>query len=484
MMINQDFLSTLVKRFEVTLDETWLRARLFSSVEPSITTVSDPAVLAHELQLNLERIFVPDDQSIRLASWIYAIARGFVVHRYRSLAEYIDVSMTPAAELESSSAYQYVTLNPEMVPIYAVHGLPGVGKSAFVRALLRAFPAPCEIEGEGNPPQRIQTLSACWIGVNTNFSLLNWVKETLIRLGAPVQKGKMNLGALSKLIFKAFYRSGVGALLVDELQFASGRQNANHALLQLLAMRNFGVPIFFFANSDFIDLIKDSRAQIAQRIPREIKLMAPMVRGDPLFQRMLDAQLGLYPYGHDVDVAQCASVIYDIVGGLPRASGRLIELAAPDALRHNRKLSMRDLVAAQHSSSFAPFRQQIALLRSPIFVDQSKYPELASNNELYDPSAAYREQLRNDQIAEAAALALYGSYTDEERERADAIAIEILRRSGKIGSNVAAIGESKNKRSSKKQLEERFRNSYIAQHMSSSVPQNPVTSKDDDSETK
>lgn len=484
MMIERSFLPTLVKRFENTVDETWFYARLFSDVEVVAKVSSDPAMLAHELQLNLDRIFVPDEQATRLASWIYATARGFVAHRYQSLSEYIDISMTPAAELESCRAYQYVTLNPEMVPIYAVHGLPGVGKSAFVRAVLRVFPPPCEIEGEGNPAQRLQTLSVCWIGVNTNFSLLNWVKETLCRFGSPGQKGKMNLGALSKLLFKAFYRNGVGAILVDELQFASGRASASHALSQLLAMRNFGVPIFFFANSDFIDLIRESRAQIAQRIPREIRLMAPMARGNPTFQTMLKAQLGLFPYGHDIDVERCATAIYDMAGGLPRASGRLIELAAPDALRHSRKLSMRDLIAAQNSSSFAPFRQQIALLRSPIPIDQSKYPELGSNNELFDPSAAYREQLLNDQISEAAALALYGSYTDEERERADAIAIEILRRSGKIGSNVAAIGESMNRRLSKKELEERFRKSYAAQHLASFIPKNPIANEEDDSGTK
>lgn len=484
MMIERDFLASLVNRFESITDDTWFHARLSSSVEPPITMTSDPAVLSHELELNLERIFVPHSQVIELAHWIYEIARGFVSHRYQSPSEYIDISMTPAAELDPRKAYQYVTLNPEMVPIYAIHGLPGVGKSAFARALLRVFPTPGEIKGEGNPPQRIQTLSACSIGVNTSFSLQNWIKETLFKLGSPGQKGKMNLGALSKLLFKAFYRSGVGAILVDELQFASGRVSADRALSQLLSMRSFGVPIFFFANSDFIDLIKNSRAQVAQRIPRKIRLMAPILRDDSLFHKILDAQLSLYPYGHDIDVARCASAIYDMVAGLPRASARLIELAAPEAIRFKRKLAMRDLIAAQNSSSFDSLRQQIALLRSLVPVDQSKYPELASNNELFDPGAAYREQLRNDKIHEAAALALYGSYTDEERERADATTIEILRRSRKISTNVKAIGESKNKRSSKKELEERFRNSYVASHLTSFTPKNPVSSQDDEPETK
>ena len=86
--------------------------------------------------------------------------------------------------------------------------------------------------------------------------------------------------------------------------------------------------------------------------------------------------------------------------------------------------------------------------------------------------------MQDEQISNAAAVALYSGYSEEERERADAAKIEILRNSGIVGENVAGLGEAKTKRAAKKTLEKKLTESFAAGHLCKFEPKNP-TSKDD-----
>lgn len=474
-----NFISAFSKRFECQPSDAWLRSRLACTINHESPRPDEPGILFRELQIDLETIYVPTVEGIRLARWIYDIAQGFVLHRYQSRTEYVDVCMTPAAELKHLSGLRHVTLDPELVPIYGIHGLPGAGKSALVRALSnRVLPQPSELNAEGNPAQRLKTLSVLHVPVNVNFSLLNWARGIKAWLTPGTTKTKKSLDELSPEIFKLLYRIGVGIILVDELQFASGRTSAMRAIGNLFALRNFGVPIVFFANSDFIEELEGAKAQVSGRI-KDIQILMPLLRDDSTYAEILEAQLRTVPFGYDVDIKCFAHQLYDMTAGLPRGSGRLIELGARNSIPDRRKITFEDLLSAHKSPGFESIRQNVAILRALAPIDKKKYPELASNSAMYDPVAAYREQMQNDAIEDAAALALYGAYSALERERAHATELEILRQAGKIADNISALGESKRKRTSKKDLDVQLRGSYISKHLANFSATNDTQTKED-----
>lgn len=474
--MNRGFLDAFVGRFKMDVKDDWLRANMQCLDVPSLSPDEDPAMLLRALQLNFKRIYIPSDESVRIGKWIFTLARGFIGYRYKSSQEYVDICMSKTDNSSRLNLPDASEFSADSVPIYAVDGLPGAGKSALFRALKRVFPVPQAFTAEGDPPQRIGTVSALWVSVSANFSVKSWIKDTFIELGIDLSdcKGLNSVESLTPLMFKTLYRMGVAAIIVDELQFASGRTSARRVLSQLLAMREFGVPIIFFANSDLLINIERAPAQVSQRIPHDRKTLLPLLRNDPAFSQLLCAQLNLAPYGHEVDLPRDAVNIYDMVAGSPRACAKLIELGCANAITERRKLTMLDLVEAKRSSGFDVMRKHISLLTATAPVDTKRYPELASNNDQFDAAAAYERQMYEQRIADAAALSLFGAMTEREREATRAAETKILRDAGKIPKNVAAVGESKIGRKPKPAADDILKNSYAAKRLAKFPPRNPT----------
>jgi hypothetical protein len=475
------FLGAFVERFKLNADEDWMRMQMQNVAIQSPDTDDDPAFLHTSLQKNLERIFVPSQESMRIAKWIYQIARGFVLYRYRSPQEYVDICMKPVSGINRYSCQNIQ--KADEVPIYAVDGLPGVGKSALFKALSKLFPPPMQIAGAGNPPQMVQTISAVWVSVSSTFSLKDWMMDALLELGTdPARiKGYKTIPLLSELLYKAMYRAGVGAILVDELQFASGVTSSQKALGHILSMRHLGVPIVFFANTDFLENIRKSPAQVSQRVPRTHETFMPLLRTSPVFKQILTAQLDLVPFGHSIDIARESINIYDMVAGSPRGTGRLIDIACATSIYERRKLTLQDLVEARRTSSFDSMRDHIALLSATAPVNPKRHPELSSNNRQFDAESAYLQQLANQRIEDAAATAWYSSLSSSEQEAVRAAETKILRDSGKIPDNISALGESRKLRKTRNP-DNTLQSSYAAQKMASFNPKNPIAKDPDASE--
>lgn len=476
MKVDQQLIKAFARRFCASANDEWFRTKLANAVSVHSPCSNDHAALHRQLQLNLTELFVPTSESIKITSWIYETARGFVAHRYQSRDEYIEVCMARPSDLLAASHFKFVSLNPEDVPVYAIHGVPGVGKTSLSKGQKRVFPPSVELVAQGAPSQRLETASAAWIQVNTNFSLLEWVKNALQLYAIDMEyKTGKQLSSLSIKLFKAFYRMGVSALFVDELQFASGRTSALRAISQLLAMRNFGVPIFFFANSDFIERVFQQPAQISQRIPADIKVLSPMLRGSTEFEQVLEAQLKLVPFGHQIDVQKHSNHFYDLTAGSPRGTYKLILIATSQSIPDRRPLTFDDIIKAQKAPAFDTFRAHVRILSSPLPVDAKKHPELASGNPTIDATRAYQERMRERGIEDAAALHLQGSLTADEREQANAVEIEILKREGKIPANVDAIGSSKKRRAAKQETEQHFKSTYAAEKLRDVEPKNDTS---------
>lgn len=476
MRANRGFLESFVKRFEVEIDDASISSRmLVTDIDPNPGD-NDPAVQFQTLQSNLEKIYVPYGESIRIGRWIYSLTRGFVSYRYQSPNDYVDICMSYANQSSLAKVPALRNFSVDAVPIYAIDGLPGSGKSALFGALQRLFPLPCVLTTEGNPPQRVGSVSALWVKVNANFSLKSWVHETLAELGVDISNNKRgrSIDALTPVMFKALYRAGVGAIIVDELQFASGITSARRVLGLLLALRGFGVPVFFFANTDLLLTIEQAPAQVAQRIPRAKQTLLPLLREDTSFKKILAAQLKLVPFGHSIDIDSKVKEIYDMAAGLPRATARLIELAATASIAGKRPLTMLDLAKAKRSPSFDSLRHHISILTAIAPVDSKTHPELSSHQRHADPASDYTQQMREHRIQDAAALLLYASYSEAEREACMAIETQILRDSGQIPNNVTALGEGKRRRSPKPHADDVLRNSYAAKNLARFPARNPT----------
>jgi hypothetical protein len=477
MKADKSFLDAFVSRFKLDVQDDWLAAHMQELRIEALDKDADPAMLLRALHVDFERIYYPTGESLRVAKWIYMIARGFVAHRYQSATEYVDVCMCRVDGTNHFRLPDACRFSPDSVPIYAIDGLPGAGKSALFRALQRAFPQPQVLSVEGNPPQRIGTVSALWVSASANFSVREWMRNTLADLGIDLSKykGLRTIEALMPLMFKTLFRTGVGVIVVDELQFASGLTSARRVLSQLLSMREFGVPIVFFANSDLLANIQRAPAQVSQRVPHDKQTLLPLLRGDPAFRQILALQLGLVPFGHDINLRAEAGNIYDMVAGSPRAIAKLIEIAAATSIPQRRKFTILDLVEAKRSCGFDAMRKHISLLTSTAPVDAERYPELASNNDQFDEARAYERQMNEQRIQDAAALNLYGALSERQREAAHAAEIEILRNAGKIPQNVAAVGESKKQRKRKSDSDKTLRNSYAARRVAAFPPKNPTS---------
>jgi hypothetical protein len=467
----QDF----IRRFQDNPSDEWFRSTIKYEQPERIPENSDPELLLRVLHENLETaIYVPTSEGIRIARWIYEKSRGFGAHRFQSLERYVDVSMARDCDIEKYC-------DPELVPIYLIDGLPGYGKSALTRALRRILPPPGESTAEGDPPQRIRTLSALWVKINKSFSMNTFVRDTLLSLDIEIPGKNTTFLPLARLLFKTLYRMGATCMVVDELQFASGRESSERALGHLLAMRNFGVPIFAFTNTDFIVHVMNAPGQVAQRIAFMKQTIRPITRGEPEFSALVEAQLKLVPFGHDIKVAKHALDLYDTVAGSPRGTARLIEVAVERIIRARRPLHIMDLLGARHSPSFEIFNNHTALLSTLNPVDIKKNPEFSSNNDQFDPGALIRQQLDERRMEDAAAVSLYASYNTAEREAAQAATVKIMRDAGKIPGNIAALGEAKRPQKSKKRLEEKIATSFATEHLSKSViPIKPATGKDAD----
>lgn len=456
-------LQDLLRRYQDNPSDEWFRSAMNCEDPQRLPQNSDPELLLRVLHENLETaIYVPTSEGIRIARWIYEKSRGFGAHRFQSIERYVDVSMARDCDIGNYC-------DPELVPIYLIDGLPGYGKSAITRALRRVLPPPGESTTEGDPPQRIPTFSTLWVKVNKNFSMNSFVRDTLLSLGVEPPAKNRTFTPLARLLFKTLYRMGATCMLVDELQFASGRESIERALGQLLAMRDFGLPIFAFTNTDFIIQVLNAPGQVAQRIAFMKQTIRPIARGESEFSAIVEAQLRLFPFGHDIDMTKHALDIYDIVAGSPRGTARLIEVAAERIIRAQRPLCIMDLLNARRSPSFEIFNNHVSLLSTLNPVDVKKYPEFSSNNDQFDPGALIRQQLDEHRMVDAASVALYASYSKAEREAAQAATVKIMREAGKIPDNIAALGEAKRPRKSKKRLEEEIATSYATEHLSRSV---------------
>lgn len=470
-----DFLAPFRNRFEPNASDEWFESRLRHTVTREYPPTADIGELIVRFSKFWEQQYEPTVESIRIARWIYGIARGVALARYSDPIAY-DARWSRPDNATNVFGIGGDEERDDDVPIYAIDGLPGSGKTALRRALPRLLPGPQLVSAEGDPPTQILLISAIYIEASKHPSLSRFMKNLLVQFGADEKKIKQlkTIDDMAAELKRLLYRHGVVLLIVDELQWITNKKGSKAATDWLMELRKLGVPIVFFANTDLLLNLEQAPTQVAHRIVRDRETLGPILRGDPKYLKILEMQFGGLPFGHTFDLPRSAVNLYDMWVGSPRASGRLLEVALALTAESRTPVTKEHLQEAYLSPRYTLVRIHLDLLKGTAAIDLKKRPELSSANTASRALKEYIDAINRQKLSQAAALTLLAEMTDKEREAMQATEISILRESGELPSNVYGIGEAPTPRTATTKALPAVSNSAFAKKLAAHAPKNPT----------
>lgn len=339
-------------------DERVLRRELTSTVD----TFSDLRDLptdaaAQVLKKELEKIYVPNAQSVALAQRILGTCLAHALVAYKDTATYIN-----------QSNLNRLDLDPEPTT-WVITGLAGAGKSALLWQLQRLFEdAPTYQPSPHCPPRRIRGLMFLRVtGRIVHDEVLKDMADYLGLLGAAASWSSADK---KNTVRRELYRQGCCAIVVDESQAIANGKTAGAAFVNFIGfLRTFGVPVIVVGNYSMCHGILAQPSQNRQRLMNRPSIVQPSLPDCPDYQDHLNAYVQAMGQTLAIELSKDTETVHWLTGGSARGFLELVvaayELSRLDqSPSQSRKISMSDLVKAYSSSSYSSFREEIELLRS------------------------------------------------------------------------------------------------------------------------
>ncbi|MCC2636916.1 MAG: transposase [Moraxellaceae bacterium] len=243
-----------------------------------------------------------------------------------------------------------------------VTGPAGVGKSAFLRALMTAMPSPQDIE-VGSGHGSFFTQAAWGVHVRPQQQSLDLLRQLLRSPGEADTKPSHEVA--KKLVLKKAIRQGIALIIVDELQFMAKGDNATSRISTTIQdFASINPPMIYAANFSMVHKLLRQAPQFTQRFlsnPVVIEADEPCSEDWILYleecRRVAGGCL-------EIDPDRDAWEIFNYTAGLKRLVIDLFHLAYLSARQSGRQsVRLPDLDAAYRSRSYAAYRRTVEITR-------------------------------------------------------------------------------------------------------------------------
>lgn len=388
-----------IARFEPLLDMETLKKRAAVKVPPLTGLTSMPAELgAKRLEDALKTTFYPTSQCLAVLRRLVGVAHAHCVTTYPDPKTFLGGVYAKHAPLPDFS-----------IPI-CLTGLAGTGKTEILNAFSRIQQADIEvvIDAQHSP----FPLRKSWsVTIQARSS-----PKDVLRILAQAE------GTPSELIEKCrkrAFRDGAPTLTADEFQFATGSEQANARLTQmLLSLGYIGIPFSYAANFSLVRRLQRRPEEERQRLLAHPVVLLPDPWSSDDWQKTLQAQRDVAPDILSFDPIADARSLHAYSAGRKRAMAKLIVLAFRARQPPDSKIDLEAFRRAYHSTEFAGDREEAEILASQAIQNRAD----SKRKDLWCPiplpanaAAAFLDSLvqaRGEQVAEAE---LKAALTAEER---------------------------------------------------------------------
>lgn len=335
--------SQWVGRFEALLDIETIRQRAAVTVSPISGLLAMPLELAHtRLEHALKTIFYPTTQCLSILKRLVGVAYAHCVDVYpnnRAFLSGIYASEPPLAEF---------------VPPICLTGLAGTGKTEIFKAFGRLCDSNESVMIDADHPP-FQIRGSQLVTVKARSS----PKDVLRCLA----QGE---GSPTELIIngrKLAYRDGLALLLTDEFQFATGSENANARVAQmLLSLGYLGLPFVYAANFSLINRLQRRPGEEQHRLLSNPIVLIPDCANSVDWRNTLAAQCSVAPDVFIFDPLMDAERLHAYCAGRKRAMAKLLLLAFRDQYHRGRVVDLEAIHRAYLSTGYAGYREETEIL--------------------------------------------------------------------------------------------------------------------------
>lgn len=297
----------------------------------------------------LKTIFLPNEQSIDIALRLLGAARAYSSKMFPDEKAYL--------------GHLYETPRPPQdFSAICLSGQSGVGKSALLRAIERAFPPPAMVEpGEGHGAMPLVSMWTASVDYHeTPLELLHPFAQGVGEEGIKLSRTQTITQAR-----KNAFRQGVPLIALDELQFLTTSSAANVRVaktIQQFAM--LSPPFIFSANFSLVNKLLRRPPESRQRILSNPIVLLPDGPQSMEWQDYLKECCRVSGGVINISPERDGLELYSYTAGLKR----LVILLFAEAYRTARKqgrhcLNKSDVVAAYASLNYASNREIVEVIR-------------------------------------------------------------------------------------------------------------------------
>lgn len=335
--------SQWVDHFEALLDVETIRQRAAVTVSPIAGLLSMPLELAHaRLEHALKTIFYPTTQCLSVLKRLVGVAHAHCVAVYPNNRAFL------------CGVYANAPPLAEFVPPICLTGLAGTGKTE----ILKAFGRLCDcndsvmVDADHSP---FQIRGYQLVTVKARSS-----PKDLLRCLAQGE------GSPSELIINGrniAYRDGLALLLTDEFQFATGSENANARVAQmLLSLGYLGIPFVYAANFSLISRLQRRPGEEQHRLLSNPIVLIPDCATSVDWRNTLAAQRSIAPDVFVFDPVMDAEPLHAYCAGRKRAMAKLLLLAFRDQYHNGGLVDVEAIHRAYLSTEYAGYREETEIL--------------------------------------------------------------------------------------------------------------------------
>jgi energy-coupling factor transporter ATP-binding protein EcfA2 len=386
-------------RFAELLDSESIRQRAVVRVPPLANLYDMPVELSCKLLSNaLEEIFYPTQQCVSVLSRLAGMAHAHCTTTYSGPKEFLGGVYASKAPL------------PDFHFPVCLTGLAGIGKSKLLKAFNRILGEDQSIIVDSQHPAF--PLQGAWsVSVHARSS----PKDVLRALTGFDDRA----GELVETCRKMAFRNGIPLLIVDEFQFATGSENANARVTQmLLSLGYVGIPYLFAANFSLLRRLQRRPEEEQQRLLSEPIILLPDLWSSEDWKKTLEAQMEVAPEVLRFDPVRDARSLHGFTAGRKRAMAKLILLAFREGHSRRQVVSLAALEQAFHSTQYARYREEVEIIAKQSILNRPDKSRL----DLWCPiplprntAAEFTEEAIASREAVVAELELKSALTSGER---------------------------------------------------------------------
>lgn len=335
--------SQWVGHFEALLDIETIRQRAAVTVTPIAGLLAMPLELAHaRLEHALKTIFYPTTQCLSVLKRLVGVAHAHCMAVYPDNRSFL------------CGVYANAPPLAEFVPPICLTGLAGTGKTEILKAFGRLHDCNDSVMVDSDHPP-FQIRGSQLVTVKARSS-----PKDVLRCFA---KGE---GSPTELIIsgrKLAYRDGLALLLSDEFQFATGSENANARVAQMLfSLGYLGIPFVYAANFSLINRLQRRPGEEQHRLLSNPIVLTPDCATSVDWQNTLAALRSVAPEIFVFDPVKDAEPLHADCAGRKRAMAKLLLLAFRDQYHRSGRVDRGAIHHAYLSAEFAGYREETEIL--------------------------------------------------------------------------------------------------------------------------